>query len=503
MPGPSHDQTEDLQPNKPRFNAGYILEQIAVYLYAVMLPWIAAYLSLHTPALHGIPLALNFCAIAAAAAFFGEPPALIAVGISAIAFQVYLPPSMHSGVGDSLIRLAVIILAGSLVTIIIRQRLNAVRKLRSTLVKLQEQKDTLAQAQQASNSAAWTYDTRTGHTQWYEGGAEIFGRPHAEITAMGTPMHLLVDEERSKIDTALQQSLRSGAPFNVEFRVQWPNGQIRWLEARGVPLASNPRLLRGATIDVTQRKHAELALLRTEKLAIAGRLATSIAHEINNPLEAVTNLCYLAKVSTTQADAVTYLEMAERELARMAHFTSQTLRFHQQQSSAVDTDLNGLIRSVLSVHDGKLRHRNIVVRFEAAEVRLFTCYLGEIRQAIASLISNATDAMPEGGILHVRLREGIDWRTDLPAARITVADTGHGVAAEIAHRVYEPFFTTHEDTGAGLGLWVTAGILEKHNATIRMHSSTKPGRSGTTFVIILPYETGDRNGTLDHQTVAV
>lgn len=462
------------------------------YAAAVFLPWLAGFLSLHVQALHATPLALNFAAIVAVAAFFGEGPAIVAVFASAVVFQLYLPTTMRAGPADTLVRIAVILLAGGLITLIINQRYTALERLQAAMDVLQEQKDILAQAQQASNSAAWSLDVRTGHTQWYEGGAEIFGRPHSEITATGSPRQFMLDEDLVRMDEAAAHTMRTSAPFNVEFRVLWPNGEIHWLEARGTPMASDRYIWRGATIDITQRKHAEAALLRSEKLAVAGRLATSIAHEINNPLEAVTNLCFLAKNAPNLPDARLYLEMAERELTRIAQFTSQTLRFHRQQTFATELDLVHVMKSVLETYEDRLARRNIDVRLESERLPPLVCYAGEIRQALASIVMNAADAMPQGGLLRVRVSPGRDWRTGEPAARITIADTGHGMTPEIQRRIFEPFFTTRGEVGTGLGLWVTSGIIEKHNGSVRVRSSTVPGHSGTAVLLLLPYETGHR-----------
>jgi PAS domain S-box-containing protein len=470
--------------------------RVAMYVAAVFLPWLAGFVSLHVHALHATPLALNFAAIAAAAAFFGEGPAIAAVFASAIAYQIYLPVGMRAGPADTLIRIAVILLAGGLITLIINQRYTALERLQAAMDVLQEQKDILAQAQQASNSAAWSFDARTGETQWYEGGAEIFGRPHSEITATGSPQQFVLEEDQPRIDEATARTLRTGAPYNVEFRVLWPNGDIHWLEARGTPLPSNRNLWRGATIDITQRKLADAALLRSEKLAVAGRLATSIAHEINNPLEAVTNLCYLAVNARTLEDAKLYLEMAERELSRIAQFTSQTLRFHRQQTVAEETDLAEMVQSVLDMYGDRLARRNIEVRLESLALEPLVCYAGEIRQALTSVVMNASDAMPQGGVLRVRVRAGRDWRTGTPAARVTIADTGHGMEPDVLRRIFEPFFTTRGEVGTGLGLWVTAGIVEKHNGTVRVRSTAGCGRSGTSVLLLLPYETGDRMSLL-------
>ena len=469
-----------------------VWQRAGMYSSAVFLPWLAAYLSMHVQALHATPLSLNFAAIVAVAAFFGEGPAIVAVFASAVAFQLYLPLTMRTGPAATLIRIAVILLAGGLITLIINQRYTALARLQAALDVLHEQKDILAQAQQASNSAAWSYDAQTGETTWYEGGAEIVGRPHSEVVSAGSPRQYVLEEDLPKMDDAVAHTMRTGSSFIVEFRVRLPNGEVRWLEARGTPLPTNRNLWRGATIDITQRKRAEAALLRTEKLTVAGRLATSIAHEINNPLEAVTNLCFLARNASSREDALLYLEMAERELSRIAQFTSQTLRFHHQQTSAAEMDIAELVRSVVATYEDRLARREIDVRVDARRVRPLLCYAGEIRQALASVVMNACDAMPQGGIMRVRVRAGKDWRTGAPAVRITVSDTGHGMPPEILRRIFEPFFTTRGEVGTGLGLWVTAGIVEKHNGSVRVKSSSGEARFGTIFQILLPYETGDR-----------
>jgi len=458
---------------------------IVIYAAAALLPWGAAYLSLQIQSLHAIPLALNFAAIAAAAAFLGEGPAIVGVFASALAYQLYLPMAMRAGPADTLIRLAVILLAGGLITLVINQRYTALERLQSAMDVLQEQRDILVQAQQASNSAAWTYDSRKQQTQWYEGGAEIFGRPHQEVIAAGSPRQFVMPEDLVRLDQAAAVTISTGAPFNAEFRVLWPNGELHWLEARGTPLGSARHIWRGATIDITMRKRSEAILLQTEKLSVAGRVATSIAHEINNPLEAVTNLCFLARNAENLEDAQLYLDMAERELNRVAQFANHTLQFHRQQTFAVELDMGELIRSILQTYKERLAQRNIEVEFEVRHLLPLLCYEGEIRQAVATILVNALDAMPQGGMLRIRVGSGLN-RTGRPAMLITIADTGHGMPPEIRQRIFEPFFTTRGAVGTGLGLWVAMGILERHAGTIRVRSSTGQ-RSGSVFLILLPY----------------
>jgi PAS domain S-box-containing protein len=438
-------------------------------------------------------LALNFSVIAAAETFFGPGTALVALVVSIVSFEYYLPRPIHpesAGV-DMAVRAGVILLAGGLIALIIRRRREAELQLRNALATLQEQADALIQAQQASRSAAWTFNTATRHTRWYEGGAEIFGRPHEEITALGSPTSLVLEEDRAKIAAAAFHTESTGEPFNVEFRVVWPNGEVHWLEARGAPIPGNLSLWRGATIDVTERKQAEAVLVRTEKLAAAGRLAASIAHEINNPLEAVINLCYLAKLTAVNPETKSYIEMAEEELGRVAHITSQTLRFHRQQSAAAETDLSEMVQSIVSLYEGKMAQSGIAVNLECETAPPLFCYAGEIRQVLANLVTNAIDAMPGGGTLRLRVRPATDWRSGAGAVRVTVADTGLGMSAETQRRIYEPFYTTKEEVGTGLGMWVSAGIVEKHKGSLRVRSrlrgAEQPRSSGSVFVLLLPY----------------
>ena len=465
------------------------VKRIAGYLYAIVLPWLAAYFSFREPALRGMRLALSFSAIAGAATLFDPLTAVVTLAVSVVSFEYYLPTasSPESGV-DRVIRVAVLFLAGGLVALIIRQRHTAERQQRIALATLREQADALIQAQQASRSAAWTFNTRTGQTRWYEGGADIFGRPHEEIIALGNPSSLIFEEDRARIAAAAKDAVRAGKPSPVEYRVLWPNGEIHWLEARGAPLGSDPTLWRGATIDVTERKQAEAALIRSEKLAVAGRLAASIAHEINNPLEAVTNLCYLAKHTAVDEETRTYIGMAEDELSRVAHITSQTLRFHRQQMAAVATNLEETLRSIVTLYESRLAQAGVVVKMECMAAPALVCYAGEIRQVLANLVANAIDAMPKGGMLRLRVRPSIDWRNGSSAVRVTVADTGYGMSAETRKRIYEPFYTTKDDVGTGLGLWVTAGIVEKHNGSLRVRSSMRPEMSGSVFALLLPYQ---------------
>ena len=249
-----------------------------------------------------------------------------------------------------------------------------------------------------------------------------------------------------------------------------------------------------ASLEITQQKKAELALMQSEKLAVVGRLAASIAHEINNPLESVTNLLYLAERTEDRARTKTYIQMAERELRRVSVIANQTLRFHKQSSSPQEISGDQLIESVISLFQSRFVNSGIRVE-ERKRARLAVrCFEGEIRQVLSNLVSNAIDAMQPlgGGRLLLRSHTGREWTTGRPGLVITVADTGSGMPASVASRIFEPFYTTKGINGTGLGLWVSSEIVNRHHGTLRFRSSEKDGRSGTVFALFLPFDAVSR-----------
>ncbi len=240
--------------------------------------------------------------------------------------------------------------------------------------------------------------------------------------------------------------------------------------------------------DISERRTAEDALRKTEKLAAVGRLAASISHEINNPLESVTNLIFLAKSDPKLPDETRgYLELAERELARVSEIATQTLRFHRQSSRPTQVNLTELIDSVLRLYEGRFNNSQVTIRREyREETHKVQALEGEIRQVIANLVGNAIDATPPGGVVALRVSRVPFGNNGDRKVRITIADSGHGISPELRARIFEPFFTTKTSTGTGLGLWVSREIIDKHRGSIRVRSSEKPGRSGTVFNVYLP-----------------
>lgn len=265
----------------------------------------------------------------------------------------------------------------------------------------------------------------------------------------------------------------------------------RWIQSVATPVVQGGKITGGVAVntDVTQSRLQDEALRKSEKLAAVGQLASSIAHEINNPLESITNLLYLVQRSDSIEEMKDYARIAQDELARVTEITLQTLRFHRQQSKPVQVDLADLLRTVMTLYTGRLLVRRLSVEMKLGNAPPVLGLEGEIRQVFNNLLRNALDAMSEGGRLLVRMHPQTNWVSGQPGVRLTVADTGEGIAPEIMQHLFEPFQTTKELMGTGLGLWVSKGIVEKHSGHIRTRSR-RGERHGTVFTVWLPVDGG-------------
>jgi len=276
-----------------------------------------------------------------------------------------------------------------------------------------------------------------------------------------------------------------------------PRRRWTWLIS-AYPVRTTPTQVRWVgviALDASDRKRTEEALRRSEKLAVTGRLAASIAHEINNPLEAITNLLFLLRnFSDLPVAAQQYVAMAEYEVRRIAEITQQTLRFYRQPTQPARTSLAEILDSVLSLYQGRINALDMrVERDYDAELALF-CFAGEIRQVFANLVGNAIDASSAGGRLLLRARRSRDWKNPARTGiRFAIADTGTGMEPETREHIFEAFFTTKEVTGTGLGLWVSLEIIQKHHGSVRVRSraasqenGNAPGTMGTVFEVFIP-----------------
>jgi PAS domain S-box-containing protein len=239
-------------------------------------------------------------------------------------------------------------------------------------------------------------------------------------------------------------------------------------------------------VDVTERRRAEQALRDSEKLAAVGRLASSIAHEINNPLEAITNLLYLASNEQNWASGKQYIDIAQQELARVAAIATQTLGFHRRSSRPAKASVAELLDSAATLLHRRAINAGVTFEKKYETKEEIVGNPGDLRQVFANLINNSLDASRNEDRILLRTRAAKHHKTGEAGVRVTIADTGHGMSPETKARIFEPFFTTKDSTGTGLGLWVTAEILTKHRAEVRVRSNQSASGHGTVFAIFSP-----------------
>jgi PAS domain S-box-containing protein len=249
--------------------------------------------------------------------------------------------------------------------------------------------------------------------------------------------------------------------------------------------------------DITPRKQAEEALLRSEKLASVGRMAATIAHEINNPLEAVTNLLFLVRgIGDLPEPARQYLEMADAEVRRIAHITRQSLGFYREFSTPALISVDEVLESAINLLKNKIAAKQAVIQKQWDKGVQITAIAGELRQVFTNLLANSLEAIAETGIITLRVSPSLAPNNGKPCVRITIADSGCGIGPTAQEHIFEPFFTTKGALGTGLGLWVSRQIVDKHGGTIRLRSSTDEKHRGTVFSIIFPAEHGRSAGVL-------
>ncbi len=357
------------------------------------------------------------------------------------------------------------------------------------LLRAQRAAEQMAEVILRSSDAIITASSDGIVQSWNEGAELMFGLMSSE--AVGCSFSDLIFPERLQPDfDLLLKSLRTGTRGTLETTAKHRLGHELAVSVKLSPHIEPPGdLVSFSAIirDITPRKLSEKALIQNEKLASLGRLASSIAHEINNPLESVTNLLYILDSHASDPEMKQYIKTAQEELARVSQIATHTLRFHKQSSRPLELHFEELFTSVLAMYRGRILGRGIDVRCTRSAAASLLCYEGEVRQIVTNLIANAIDAMPSGGRLTLRYREATLWATGTPGVRLTIADNGAGMSHTTLQHIFEPFFTTKGMGGTGLGLWITHELVQKHQGTIRVRSSQLPGRSGTTFVLSFPH----------------
>jgi PAS domain S-box-containing protein len=271
--------------------------------------------------------------------------------------------------------------------------------------------------------------------------------------------------------------------------LQHVDGHLVPIEDSAAPIRDDRHQLIGVVLvfrDVTAEHKAQEVLRQTEKLAAAARLSASVAHEINNPLEAVVNLIYIAKNDPGVPPAIVqHLSLAEQELERVAHITHQTLGFYRESNAPGEIHIEALIESVLKMYANKLRTSRIEVQRNLSDCPPIQGVAGELKQVFSNMIANAIDAVGVDGAIVISAQ--FVSADDNGTVEVTIADSGSGIAAEHVDRIFEPFFTTKKDVGTGLGLWVTKEIVERHGGNIHVRPSCgHEGLDGAAFILQLP-----------------
>ena len=346
---------------------------------------------------------------------------------------------------------------------------------------------------------------------WNFGAEKMYGYSAQEAVGRHisflTPPHL-----RGEIDDIMARLSRGERISHLETQRCRKDGEIVDVALTISPIrdATRRRIVGASTIarEISDLKRAERTLRATEKLAATGRLAATIAHEINNPMASVTNLLYLLQHhSTLDPTAAEYVKMAQEELQRVTHIVRQMLGFYRESERPVAVDLKDVLENVLLLYHRRLQNAGIDVRsaFDAdASIQGFP---GEIRQVFSNLVVNAIEALGdaprqrakvelagdprgaagEAGHMRIEVRRSRDWsRPSVEGVRVVIADDGPGIPEEARRHIFEPFFTTKGERGTGLGLWVSEGIVRKHGGVMRVRSSTSENHHGTCFSVFFP-----------------
>lgn len=446
---------------------------------ATALSWCIWWLS---PVMHQDPFVIFILAVVFIARFFGFGPAVLCTFTSAVVLDYFVfGPKVDFGMSQvELQRVGIFVLISVLVAGLARQRSRAE-------TRADEVRQQLAAIVTSSEDAIISFTVDGIVTSWNRGAESLYGYTPAEI--IGRPISVTVPPDR------MEEFANNLARLNREERLG--SYQTERIDKNGTrltvllsvsPLRSEEGRLIGASAivrDVSAQKRTEEALRRNERLATAGRLTAAMAHEIKNPLEALTNLVYLARRDSSGRDE--YLKLAEQEIGRLDSIAQQALGFVREGALPERLDVGKILEEVVQLYLRKLQTSQITVERQSGSQLEVEGYASDLRQLFSNLILNAIDAMKYGGRLRLRVTRAHEWSgNQRSGVRVTIADTGSGIQPKDLPHIFEPFYTTKKDQGTGLGLWLAYGTVQKHSGSIRVASRTTPNNCGTVFAVFLP-----------------
>src|SRR5215469_3322165 len=435
-----------------------------------------------SPFMHHEPFAIFVLAVVFTARFLGFGPAVVATAGSVLAIDFFaVEPRFSLALGGpDLARLVIFVVISLLAASLARQRSQAE-------VRADQTMERMAAIVESSEDAIYSVTPDGILTSWNHGAEELYGYAADEV--MGKSVLLTVPPELAHETRAHLDMLTAGQPIDsYQTERRRKDGSSVQILLSISPLRNRKGKVVGASAiarDIWTKVRTEEALRRKEKLVTAGRLTAAIAHEINNPLEALTNLLYLARNDPSRANQ--HLAMAEDEVQRIADIAQQTLGFVREVSDARPLNVTSTLEEVLQLYGPKLSAKRIQTTREFDQRCEIWGFSGELRQLFSNLIMNASEAVSEGGHLRLRVCCSREWSPDQrEGVRVVVADNGSGISRRDLPRVFEPFYTTKGERGTGLGLWLSEGIVRKHQGLIRVRRCTRPGQSGTVFSVFLP-----------------
>lgn len=492
------------------------LHWITRTLLGVLLGILSVALAWLIPPMRTYPLLLAFPSVVLSGWFFGMAGSFGCGVVEVVLIDLFLNESRFSfstGAVDAGIRLSTFFVLSTLLAVLIRRwadqrELLSSQELRKSLIleqtqrqmaeerirsaeKLQERDAALQIALQASGMGLWVWELQHNTLHWTDGVYKLMGyAPGAFEPSNDRWIEAIHHEEAQRVRDGINQAVRDGKDFFRQYRIITKSGAIRWVESQGrCQRDSDGRLtwIMGVLTDITFRKQMQESMLQAEKLAVAGRFAASVAHEINNPLESVTNLLFLITLSKSPEEAHQHARNALDELLRISMITQSTLKFHRQPGAPRSTMLSEVVEGVVQMYRARLNASEITVDVETADEVAIACMPTEAQQIFANLLVNSVDAMAQHGRLFIRIKPSRDWRNPaVEGMRVTFCDSGSGIDRETMRHIFEPFFSTKPDTGTGLGLWVVAQLVERHNGHVRVWSKHKGTPTGTVFSIFLP-----------------
>lgn len=434
------------------------------------------------PDTYSTPYLIFYPAVLVAVWFGRLGPGLLATVLSAVSVDYFLTPPFGRVLTTKLdvLRAAFFCVSFGLICWMIEHRRHRSESLIDRQLQLLEM----------SHDPIIVRDSRDRIIYWNQGAERLYGWTKAE--ALGQVTHTLLRTVFPEPYEHIGADLNRHGRWEGELVHTRKNGTTvivasRWTLQRKNTLQA---AVLEANFDLTQLKEkesAQEALFRSEKLASAGRLAATIAHEINSPLAAVTNLLFIVAADASLPQHLRdHLDKADAELERIGQISKQTLGFYRENTTPVEIAAAALLDDVLVLLAKRLERKQIRIEKQYGDHARVAGQLGELRQVFSNLVANSIDALPLGGTIKIRASTVESYSDGRTRVRITIADNGPGIAPEARPHIFEPFFTTKQDSGTGLGLWVSKQIVDKHDGSIQVRSSYGGENRGTVFSVTLP-----------------